>query len=144
MKSLRLDEIGKIGIRSAYRARMDESLLIELEPTDLHLAYDDEPLIYHDVVKHTRWRRAINDEYESLINNGTWEMVDQPLRIKVVRNKWMFCNKYKANGTLDKHKVHLCAKDFTQKQGIYYTEVFVPTAKWPTIRILIALVAQQG
>eukprot|EP00253_Pinus_taeda_P016221 PITA_16221 len=71
-------------------------------------------------------------------------MVDPPLGTKPIGCKWVYKNKYKVDGSLDKHKARLVAKGFAQKEGINYEETFSPTAKWATIQTLFSLVAQNG
>eukprot|EP00253_Pinus_taeda_P024851 PITA_24851 len=83
-------------------------------------------------------------EYDALIKNDTWKLVDPPFGTKPIGCKWVYKNKYKANGSLDKQKARLVAKGFAQKDGVDYEETFAPTAKWATIQTLFALVAQNG
>ena len=45
--------------------------------------------------------------------------------------------KYKADGTLDRHKARLVAKEFTQTYGIDYSETFSPVAKLNTVIVLL-------
>eukprot|EP00253_Pinus_taeda_P003330 PITA_03330 len=49
-------------------------------------------------------------EYDALIKNGTWKLVDPPFGTKPIRCKWVYKNKYKANGSLNKHKARLAEK----------------------------------
>ena len=58
--------------------------------------------------------------------------------------KWVYRIKYKENGDIDKYKERLVANGFAQKEGIDYEKTFAPTAKWNTIRIVLALAAQNG
>eukprot|EP00253_Pinus_taeda_P028193 PITA_28193 len=83
-------------------------------------------------------------EYDSLINNGTWKLVDPPLGTKPIGCKWVYKNKYKADGSLDKHKARLVAKGFSEKEGVDYEETFSPTTKWAAIQTLFSLAAQNG
>jgi hypothetical protein len=43
--------------------------------------------------------------------------------------KWVFKNKYKSDGSLDKHKARLVAKGFAQKEGVDYKKTLAPTTK---------------
>ena len=83
-------------------------------------------------------------EYDALIKNGTWRLVDPPIGIKPTGSKWVYKTKYKADGSLDNYKERLVAKGYAQKEGVDYTETFAPTAKWGTIRTLFSLAAQNG
>ena len=38
--------------------------------------------------------------------------------------------KYKSDGSLDKYKDCLVAKEYAQDEGVDYEETFAPTAKW--------------
>ena len=55
----------------------------------------------------------------------------------------MFALKYRVDGTLDKHKVRLVAKEFTQIYGVDYSETFSPVAKLSTIRVLLSVVVNK-
>eukprot|EP00253_Pinus_taeda_P018028 PITA_18028 len=49
-------------------------------------------------------------EYDALIKNDTWKQVDPPLGTKPIGYKWFYKNKYKVDGSLDKHKARLVEK----------------------------------
>jgi hypothetical protein len=51
--------------------------------------------------------------------------VDPPFGTKPTGCKWVYKNKYKSDGSLDKHKLRLVAKGYAQIEGIDYDETFV-------------------
>jgi hypothetical protein len=83
-------------------------------------------------------------EYDAVIKNQTWKIVECPKDVKPIGCKWVYRIKYKENGEIDKYKARLVTKGFAQKEGIDYEETFAPTAKWNTIRVVLALAAQNG
>ena len=82
-------------------------------------------------------------EYDALIKNGRWRLVDPPAGIKPIGFKWIYKTKFKADGSLEKRKARLVEKGYAQKGSIDYTETFAPIAKWGTIRSLFAIAAQK-
>eukprot|EP00253_Pinus_taeda_P001858 PITA_01858 len=83
----------------------------------------------------------MNEEYRSLLANDTWEHVPLPKGRKLVKCKWVYRTKFGLDGKVDKHKVHLVAKGFSQVEGIYYIETFSPIAKMNSICLVLSLVA---
>ncbi|KAH9288484.1 hypothetical protein KI387_032601, partial [Taxus chinensis] len=81
-------------------------------------------------------------EYQSMMNNNTWKLVDHPLGKNPIGCKWIFKTKYKENGAFDKYKSRLVVKGYAQKEGINYKETFYPTTKIKTIGMIFALVEQ--
>ena len=60
--------------------------------------------IVYEAIELLHWKSTMEDEYDALMKNGTWKLVDLPLRKNAIRCKWMFKMKYKVDGTVDKHK----------------------------------------
>ena len=58
---------------------------------------------------------------------------------KTVGCQWVFTVKCKADGSVERYKVRLVAKRFTQTLGIDYQETFAPVAKMNSIRVLLSL-----
>ena len=108
------------------------------------LIWVQKPVTFNEAVEHGEWKMAMQSEYDAVMKNQTWKIVDCPHNVKPIGCKWVYRIKYKANGDIDKYKARLVAKGFAQKEGIDYEETFAPTAKWNTIRIVLALAAQNG
>ena len=111
---------------------------------ELNLSIYFEPTSFKEADSHDEWKEAMQNEYDSLIKNNTWKLVDPPFGTKPIGCKWVYKNKYKTDGSLDKHKARIVEKGFAQKEGVDYEETFAPTAKWATTRTLFALAAQNG
>ena len=83
-------------------------------------------------------------DYDAFIKNGISKLVDPPYRTNPIGCKWVFKNKYRSDGSLDKHKVRLVAKGFAQKEGVDYEETFAPIAKWATTHTLFSMATHTG
>ncbi|GKU94075.1 hypothetical protein SLEP1_g7612 [Rubroshorea leprosula] len=104
-------------------------------------AYCD-PLTYEEVIKEEKWQKAMAEEIGSIERNQTWELTDLPKRHKTIGVKWIYKTKLKENGEVDKFKARLVAKGYKQEFGIDYQEVFALVVRMDTIRLVIALAAQ--
>ena len=55
----------------------------------------------------------------------------------------MFKTKLGLNGTVDRYKARLVAKGFSQRQGSDYDQTFSPVVRGESVRLLLALAAQE-
>ena len=111
LESVHPDEIGKTGTRNTNRqdggdvddsnSPVDTNVSYDCE---LNLSTDFEPTSFKEASSHDEWKEAMQKEYEALIKNGTWKLVDPPLGTKQIGYKWVYKNKYKADGSLERHK----------------------------------------
>ncbi|CAM8916933.1 unnamed protein product [Rhodiola kirilowii] len=88
------------------------------------------------------WYQAMQDEINSLHKNNTWKLVKKPHGVKVVDSKWVF--RYKEGipwVEKPRCKARLCAKGFTQREGIDFNEIYAPVVKHGSIRMVLSLVA---
>ena len=72
--------------------------------TNAMLVTEDDQVTFEDAVKRKKWRVAMVKEMEAIERNQTWELTDLPKGVKPIGVKWVFKNKFKENGEIDKFK----------------------------------------
>ena len=85
---------------------------------------NDTPRIIEEVYSSSDadyWKEAIKSEMDSIMSNGTWEVVNRPYGCKHVGCKWVFKKKFRPDGTIEKYKTRLVAKGYTKKEKISLT-----------------------
>ena len=83
-----------------------------------YLMVESNPQTYEDASHDPRWQAAMKEEFSSLQKNNTWELVDLPLRRKLVQCKWVYKTKFAADGSPLKYKARLVAKGYSLVHGI--------------------------
>jgi hypothetical protein len=105
---------------------------------------DDSPKIIVEAFAYSDaddWKEAVRSEMDSILSNGTWELVDRLYGCKLVGCKWVFKKKLRPDGTIDKYKIRLVAKDYTQKEGEDFFNTYLHVARLITIHVLLSLTA---
>ena len=83
----------------------------------------------------------MNEEYQSIMKNGVWEIIPRPKDKSVITSKWVYKIKHVADGSIDKYKARFVARGFSQLEGIDYEEIFSPKTRYTMIRSLVSLEA---
>ena len=99
-------------------------------------AFQEEPQMLKQALKtadHEKWLAASKEEYDNLIEMGTWKLVSLPRDKRPIKCRWRYV--IKADG---RFKGRLVAKGFTQVQGIDYEETFSPVLRYELIRYILA------
>ena len=124
-------------IQHQMKTRSKESLKyamsVALDPTSV-----DDMMSRQDS---DEWRKAQDEEMQSLKANKTWSLVHLPPGRNVVTNKWIFKSKTNPDGTLKKRKARLVARGFSQTAGIDFFETFAPVVRYESVRCILSLAA---
>ena len=83
----------------------------------------------------------MNEEYHSLMENNTWDLVPLPKGRIFFRCKWVYRTRYASYGSVEIHKAQLVSKGFSQVEGIDYNETFSHIAKMNSLCLVLSLFA---
>ncbi len=96
---------------------------------------------YHEFVK------AMIKEVDDHENQNHWTIMrrcDMPMDTKTIMSIWSFKPKRYPNGSLNKHKVHLCAHGGVQTWGQNYWEMYAPVVDWVSVCLILAIAKNHG
>lgn len=114
---------------------------------NFHVAFHvHEPNTYQEAMKGAykdEWMAAMKEEYESLVKNNTWKIVERPSDKTVIDNRWVFKIKEKTDGSIDRFKARLVARGFNQQFGVDYNETFSAVVRFTSIRTILAVAANR-
>jgi hypothetical protein len=129
--------------RRSKRQRTEKSFgddfiiyLVDDTPKTIAVAYSSPDADY--------WKESVRSEMDSIMSNGTWEVVERPYGCKPVGCKWVLKKKLRSDGTIHKYKARLVAKGYTQKGGEDFFDTYSPVARLTTIRVLLSLAVSHG
>jgi hypothetical protein len=74
---------------------------------------------------------------------GTWRLVPRHAKRKIIKSKWVFKVKRRADNSIQKLKARLVAMGFTQVHGIDYNKVFAPTLHQETFCLVCSILAHR-
>jgi hypothetical protein len=83
-------------------------------------------------------------EMNAVEKNRTWELVDLPRGHRTITLKWVFKLKRDEVDAIIKHKARLVARGFLQRERIDFDDAFALVARMESVRLLLALAAQEG
>jgi hypothetical protein len=75
---------------------------------------------------------------DSIMLNGTWEVVSRPYGCKPTGCKWVFKKKLRPDGTIEKYETRLVGKGYN-KRGEDFFDTYSPVVRLTTIRVLLSL-----
>ncbi len=84
------------------------------------------------------WHKAMEDKFNSLIANGTWELVPLPTGQNTVDTRWIYKLKLQADGSIEQAKARFITKGYSQCYRIDYNETFAPIMRIEDMHLLLA------
>ena len=126
----------------------EKRLLERYTPPNFHSIFyfsisDDDPRTIREVVDSEDgklWKKTMVEEMVALDKNEAWDLVEFPMGINPIGNKWVFKKKLNVEGKVDKYKAQLVEKGYSQVEGIDFGEIFSLVAKLTYIRFFLSIV----
>lgn len=107
--------------------------------TKFPLPDDVEPTCVSKASSNPHWRDAMSNEFTTLLNYSTWDLVPPPSNANIIGCKWIFRVRRKLDDSVDKYKAHLIIKGFHERSGVEYNETFSPVVKLIIVRVLLSV-----
>ena len=79
------------------------------------------------------------EEMDALSSNVTWELVTLPPNKSHVGCRWVYTVKVGPDGQVDRLKVCLVAKGYTQQYGLDYYDTFSSMTKIASVHLLLSM-----
>jgi hypothetical protein len=68
------------------------------------LTFSGEPNHLDEALSDSRWKSAMDQEYNALLKNNTWHLVPRKQGMNVIDCKWVYKIKKRADGSIDRYK----------------------------------------
>ena len=88
-----------------------------------------------------KWLSAMKEEYNSMIENRVWELVELPECKKAISTRWAYTHKLDEEGKIARYKARFVARGFSQIPGEDFDQTFAPVMKIESLRILLCIFA---
>ncbi|CAI7875947.1 unnamed protein product [Closterium sp. NIES-53] len=86
-------------------------------------------------------KAAMEEEICSVVGMGTWELVERPPGVNIMKNRWVLTMKYHIDDTVECEKARLVVKGFMQVYGTDYDETYAPVSSYVMLRIFLSIFA---
>lgn len=113
---------------------------------DCAVAIEQDPADYSEAITSSEsdlWIKAMQEEYASLIKQGTWTLTELPSGRRPIGCKWVYKRKEDSTGNVTRFKARLVAQGYSQQYGVDYDAVFAPVAAQTTLRVLLTIAGEK-
>jgi hypothetical protein len=108
---------------------------------------DEDNLSFHEAMHgdhQEQYLEAMKIEIASLRQQRTWKYTLISEAPQVLKSTWAFKLKKLPDGTPSKFKARFCVRGDLQKEGVDFFETYDPVCQWPTARMILTMVLQNG
>lgn len=131
---------------TAFHATFMIGTAKSIQSKRFHLFDLPDPFDYWRVMlKHSHandFKKAAQVEYETLINQNTWKIIEKRENLTLISLKWIFIYKNNSDDYLIKYKIRLIVRDDLQKMNDQ--NVYAVTLVFKIIKILMVLIIAFG
>ena len=85
------------------------------------------------------WQQAMDEEYQSLMDSGTWTLCELPPGANLIGSRWVFKTKRNETGKIVRHKARFVVQGCFQLDGRDVHQTFAPVAKLSSMRVVFAI-----
>jgi Reverse transcriptase (RNA-dependent DNA polymerase) len=85
------------------------------------------------------WMEAIAEEFESLLEAETWDVVQPPVGLRIFPSKFVLKVKRNSNGSIERYKARLVLLGHLQRPDIDFFETYAPVVDFTAVRIALAI-----
>ena len=114
---------------------------------DRNWTTEGDPLSYREALGQScseQWKKAIQDEFASLLENHTWDYVDTiPAESKSIGCRWVFRKKVNPDRSI-RFKARLVIKEYEQVPGVDFGDTFAPVGKLASLRLILGHAIRYG
>lgn len=91
-----------------------------------------EPTTFRSAATNVNWQQAMQDEFDALKAQGTWELVPPPTHRAIIGSKRVYKLKKNHDGSISRYKARLVAQRYNQEHGLDFFETFSPVVRHTT------------
>ena len=128
-----------------FRSAFDAGYQTHVEAY-INLIATGEPVSFKEAITcpdKDKWETAMDEEMTSLMDMGTFALVDRPKDRRIISCKWVWRIKRDSKGNVERYKARLVARGFTQIHGLDYMDTYAPVTRLETIHLLCALATEK-
>ncbi|MBW0592742.1 hypothetical protein O181_132457 [Austropuccinia psidii MF-1] len=85
------------------------------------------------------WRSASEAELQKFEKRDVWEAVNPIANMKILGEKWVFIVQRTESGAIDNFNARYASRGFSQRPGIYCSDVYAPTASLNSLWLLLEM-----